>query len=524
MTRVAVRKVSGVPDAMLASPAIAIGTVLDGKYRVESVIGRGGMADVVAAKHEKMGHRVAVKVLRRQTACEALFPRVLREARAAAGLTSEHVTRVLDIGSLESGEPYLVMELLDGIDFGELLRRRGQLTVCDAATYLVQACDALGEAHALGIVHRDLKPSNLFLARRRGGTPLVKLMDFGISKLAEHGAAESAAEPLTAARDVLGTPHYMSPEQILSPRDVDARTDIWALGVLLYRLLTLRYAFGGETSAAIFISVASAPAPKLREVCPDAPPELEQLVLDCLEKAPAQRLPSAAAFARAILPFSDDETQRRYAHVGVGGAPVVISDTATTRRDDATFMDPLPEHVVRPTPSVSIPHSISISPSFSLPNEVASHKPGQARLKRVAILAVAAATVPIGILAARASATARQGTTVQLLALPETPAAATLPSSLLHDPIVETEPITSMASMAAAGSPYLPNALPPHAGLSTPPASSAARPATPARWPGPRGPASSQGSRSVGARTPGINALELPYDLSSGQNGKSPRP
>ena len=343
--RITVSAAPAVP-AILAPPAIAIGTLLDGKYRVESVIGHGGMADVVAAQHEKMGHRVAIKVLRRQTASDALFPRVLREARAAAGLSSEHVTRVLDIGSLESGEPYLVMELLDGIDFGELLRRRGQLTVCDAATYLVQVCDALGEAHARGIVHRDLKPSNLFLARRRGGTPLVKLMDFGISKIAEQDATEGGAEPLTAARDVLGTPHYMSPEQILSSRDVDAQTDIWSLGVLLYRLLTARYPFNGETSAAIFMRVASAPAPKLREARPDAPPEFEQLVLDCLEKAPEQRLANAAAFARTILPFSEDETQRRYAHVCTGGAPGVGSDTATTqRRDDAAFIAPLREHL-----------------------------------------------------------------------------------------------------------------------------------------------------------------------------------
>jgi serine/threonine-protein kinase len=276
------------------------------------------MAVVVAARHEAVGHRVAVKLLLPQATESTVYSRrALREARAAASLTSEHVTRVLDVGELESGEPYLVMELLEGQNFARMLKERGPLPVEEVATYLVQACEAIAEAHALGIVHRDLKPSNLFLCRRADGAPLVKLMDFGISKIVEQGLDDS----LTTTHDSLGTPHYMSPEQLVSSRDIDTRTDVWALGVIAYRLLTRQHVFDGETLAALYLAIASAPAPRLRDARPDVPPELDQLIARCLVKQRADRLQSVAEFAAVLLPLTDADTRKRYAHVGQ--APVL---------------------------------------------------------------------------------------------------------------------------------------------------------------------------------------------------------
>jgi serine/threonine-protein kinase len=322
--------------ALRVAPTVAVGAVLDGKYRVESVLGRGGMALVVAARHETLGHRVALKLLRPEASASPQYAqRALREARAAAALTSEHVTQVLDVGQLDSGQPYIVMELLEGSDFGAVLRERGPLAVRDVATYLVQACDAIAEAHGRGIVHRDLKPGNLFLARRRDGSPLVKLMDFGISKMVEG----SPDEALTATQDSLGTPHYMSPEQLLSARDVDTRTDVWALGVLAFRLLTGAYPFVGETAPAVHIAIASVRPPRLRDVRPDAPVAVDDLIARCLTKSRTDRLQTVVEFARTLLPFADEDTRRRYASVGEVSVPV----TEAPADDRAARASPEPD-------------------------------------------------------------------------------------------------------------------------------------------------------------------------------------
>jgi serine/threonine protein kinase len=298
--------------ALRVTEEIAVGTVLDGKYRLESVLGRGGMAVVFAATHVTLGHAVAIKVMKHEAGGSSTqAERIVREARAAAGLTSENTTRVLDIGSLDSGEPYIVMERLVGVDLAHLLLERGPLPVKDVASFLVQACEAVAEAHSKDLVHRDLKPSNLFLTTRRDGSPLVKLMDFGISKV----VSEAPEESLTATRDSLGTPHYMSPEQLMTSREVDTRTDVWAFGVILYRLLTGEHPFVGETTPAVHIAVASSPAPRLRDKRPDAPQPIEQLVFDCLVKSRAKRLQSVQAFAKVLLAFADEDTARRYAHL-----------------------------------------------------------------------------------------------------------------------------------------------------------------------------------------------------------------
>ena len=194
-----------------------VGELVAGRYAVEDIIGRGGMAVILGARHVELGQRVAIKLLRADTPQRAeVYARFLREARACAQMRSEHVVRVFDVGHLTSGQPFMVMEHLTGGDLGRLVQAGGSLPVEDAASYVLQACEAVAEAHAMGIVHRDLKPSNLFLAERADGSPIVKLLDFGISKVT---AAEGFE--LTATDATVGSPLFMSPEQIRGAKAVD---------------------------------------------------------------------------------------------------------------------------------------------------------------------------------------------------------------------------------------------------------------------------------------------------------------
>ncbi len=221
------------------------GELIGGKFIVETVLGVGGMGVVVSARHVQLGQTVAIKFLRRGalTNPEAVN-RFLREARASVGLQSAHVVRVMDVGTMDDGLPYMVMEHLSGTDLGQSLEARGLLPVEEAVDCLMQAMDAVAEAHSVGIVHRDLKPSNLFLSLRPDGSSLVKVLDFGISK-----AVDGAGPPanLTATTMVLGSPLYMSPEQVRSTKSVDTRTDVWALGVILYELVTGLPPFEADT-------------------------------------------------------------------------------------------------------------------------------------------------------------------------------------------------------------------------------------------------------------------------------------
>ncbi|HMJ12740.1 MAG TPA: protein kinase [Polyangiaceae bacterium] len=280
------------------------GDLLAGKYRVERVLGKGGMGFVVAAIHIQLEERVAVKFLMPEL-CQQEEPvtRFLREARAAVRIRSEHVARVLDVGVLEDGAPYMVMEYLDGHDLSAELDRRMQLGVHEAVEYVLQACEAIAEAHARGIVHRDLKPANLFLTRRADGSPLVKVLDFGISKAIVSDLAEAQAS-LTATQSLLGSPHYMSPEQVRKPKLVDARTDIWSLGVILYELLTGSLPFSAENAMSVLAAVVSDPTPRVRETRPDIPEGLEAVVFRCLSKEPGQRFADVAEFAEALSPFA----------------------------------------------------------------------------------------------------------------------------------------------------------------------------------------------------------------------------
>jgi len=286
------------------SASVRPGDVLAHKYRVERVLGTGGMGCVVAATHVELQERRALKfMLPHALADEAAVERFLREARAAVRLKSPHTVDVLDVGRLNTGEPYLVMEFLEGEDVKALLERGGPLPIDSAVDLVLQAVDAIDEAHDLGIVHRDLKPANLFLARGAKGKPLLKVLDFGVSKLMEGDRGQPS---LTQTDSVMGSPAYMSPEQMRSAKNVDTRTDIWALGVVLYELLTGKSPFEGTTITELALNVVGKEPSPLRAQRLEVPQTLEAVVLQCLAKDPDQRFQTAGELAGALRPFGSN--------------------------------------------------------------------------------------------------------------------------------------------------------------------------------------------------------------------------
>jgi eukaryotic-like serine/threonine-protein kinase len=280
------------------------GSVLAGKYRVDKVLGIGGMGVVVAARHLQLDTKVAIKfLLPAMLASPDAVARFAREARAAVKITSEHVARVFDVGTLETGAPYMVMEFLEGGDLASWIQQRGAMPVETALDFVLQACVAVAEAHGLGIVHRDLKPANLFCVRRADGKLSIKVLDFGISKFADTSGSASGMS-MTKTSAMMGSPLYMSPEQMRSSKDVDLRTDIWALGVVLYELLAGRVPFNGDTIPEVCVKIATEAPPPFRVYRRDAPEGLEAVVFRCLEKDPGRRYRNVAEFALAMAEFA----------------------------------------------------------------------------------------------------------------------------------------------------------------------------------------------------------------------------
>jgi len=281
--------------------AVQPGSILLGKYRVDRIIGVGGMGAVVGARHLQLDERVAIKfLLPEMLQHEEVVQRFLREARAAIKIRSEHCVRVLDVGTLENGAPYMVMEFLEGQDLSQLLEgHRGALPIPDVIDWVLQACEALAEAHQIGIVHRDLKPANLFLTRRADGTASVKVLDFGISKQAASGADAG----VTKTQAVLGSPRYMSPEQMRSTKDVDARADVWALGAVVHELIAGVPPFDAETMTALCAAILQDNPKPMGATRPEVTPELEMAVRGALEKDRDRRYRNVAQFAAALAPF-----------------------------------------------------------------------------------------------------------------------------------------------------------------------------------------------------------------------------
>ncbi|RYE83750.1 MAG: serine/threonine protein kinase, partial [Myxococcales bacterium] len=310
-----------VPPAAVSSGMPQPGDQIADEYLVERTMGEGGMGVVLAARRRSDGTRVAVKMLRPEAAVQPeSLTRFVREAQASAAIRSDHVARVFDVGTTIIGVPYIVMEYLDGVDFGQLLAERSWLPTAEAVDYMLQACEAVAHAHRLGIVHRDLKPANLFLTRKPDGSPLVKVIDFGISKITVPGADTA----LTATSFAFGTPMYMSPEQVRSTKHVDPRTDLWALGAILHEMLTGLPPFEGDSLPALSAAIIADPPRSLREARPDVPVALERAVHACLQKPVNARPATVLDFARSIAPYGSPSTSAALvAAIARVGAPTV---------------------------------------------------------------------------------------------------------------------------------------------------------------------------------------------------------
>jgi serine/threonine-protein kinase len=284
-----------VPEGAAYDPGVyEVGQILADKYRVDYQLGIGGMGVVLAATHMHLGTQIALKVLHKEMARGAIVERFLREARASAQLRSENVCRVSDVGVLADGVPFIVMEMLVGQDLQTVLRTNGPMPVHVAADYILQACVGVAEAHVAGIIHRDLKPGNLMWTQRPDGTTLIKVLDFGVAK-----APEGVDFSLTQTSNIIGSPGYMSPEQLKSSKDVDVRSDIWSLGIVLYELVSGKPPWNGESITELALRVAMDPMPPLVGVGP-----FETVIATCLEKDPAKRYQDLGEVAAALAPFA----------------------------------------------------------------------------------------------------------------------------------------------------------------------------------------------------------------------------
>jgi serine/threonine-protein kinase len=310
------------------SAPVEAGTVLAGKYRVDRVLGEGGMGIVVAATDLQLERRVAIKfLLPEYVQHKEAAQRFLREARAAVKIQSEHVARVIDVGTMDTGAPYMVMEFLEGQDLSGVLADRKTLPPEEAVAYVLEACDAIAEAHSVGIVHRDLKPANLFLARQPDGSSRVKVLDFGISKATM--TAGSTDPSLTRTSSMMGSPLYMSPEQMKSAKHVDPRTDVWALGVILYELLHGEPPFYAESIPELSAKVLLEEPVSIRSRRMDVPEALEAIVMKALAKNVDARFPTVADLAIALSPFGPHRTranvERASRVLRVTGGPLASS-------------------------------------------------------------------------------------------------------------------------------------------------------------------------------------------------------
>jgi eukaryotic-like serine/threonine-protein kinase len=420
------------------------GDIIADKYRVEQEIGRGGMGVVVAATHLDLDQRVAIKVLQKSAAYnQDAMARFLREARAAAKIRSEHVARVMDVGKLSDGLTYIVMEFLDGSDLADVLVKDGPMRITTAADYVLQACEGIAAAHAAGIIHRDIKPANLFLARQPGRTNVVKILDFGVSKFSRNAIIASDGSA-TQTGQVFGSPIYMSPEQLDSTIPIDGRTDIWALGIVLYELLAGKPPFYGKSSANIMTSIMRDPAPKLRAIRADVPEALEEVVMRCLEKDRDQRFSTVIDLAEAIAPFcgkgADDTVNRIYQ---------ILAESAAAP-GETTFDDTLGKTDASPSKSTSSgkqserrgsgPRRDSGEPSPSIGGSSHTHgglnPQSKRRIAAVGFVGVAALVAAGATLSTRTS--------------PPVPSPAVQPPPEASQAKVVAPPVVSEAPMATA--------------------------------------------------------------------------
>jgi serine/threonine-protein kinase len=468
---------------------VPVGHILANKYRVDRFIAAGGMGVVAAGMHLELDQPVAIKFLciENELSGEGV-ERFRREARAAAKIHSEHVVRVFDVGLLDAQVPYLVMELLEGNDLDVEIEARGALPVYEAVSYVLQAIDALAEAHAVGIVHRDLKPSNLYLARRSDGLRVIKVLDFGISKsLIKSTPSEMG---LTKTSSLVGSPLFMSPEQMRSAKDVDARTDVWALGSILYYLVTAREPFDGDTLPQLCVSVMNEPHRPAREVVPSVPEALDQVIARCLEKDRARRFDSLAELAEALVPFAPGfraHAERASRLLGKRPRESFTPDQDALRPSHVELAGALTQRIVEPHAAVEPSPAARASETQASWDQTARNAATKKRVPIIASLVVVAIAVVAFFSTRSTPGIAVPPNTVPEAESPRQSVAAATPEISAPAESAEARATASAAPSAeievAPRSPS--SAASPKAGSAPRPrAASVARPVTPEKKPG----------------------------------------
>src|SRR5262252_582286 len=295
----AVFSASGPPEGVSQNMSLQQGQVLDGKYKIVRVIGEGGMGAVYEGENVRIRRRVAIKVLHAGIASNTeMVQRFEREAQVAGTVGNDHILEILDLGALPAGERYMVMEFLDGETLTDRIKARTRLSPREATRLLRQVLKGLAAAHGEGIVHRDLKPDNIFILREKAGIKdFVKIIDFGISKFTEPGGASSR---MTRTGALMGTPHYMAPEQATGSTDIDRRTDIYAVGIIMYEMLTGRVPFQAETFNQLLFEIALAKIIPARQVVPDLDPAIDSIVMKASARDPAHRFQTCDEFVAAL--------------------------------------------------------------------------------------------------------------------------------------------------------------------------------------------------------------------------------
>jgi len=329
---------------------VGMGDVLAGKYRIERVHQRGAHGVTAEAEHLQLGQRVAVKLLSSTNRRPAeMMSQLSGSARIAAQLRNEHIARLIDVGALDGDTPYIVSEHLAGTALSGVMRVRERLPIAEAVDYVLQTCEALAEAHVLGLIHGNLKLSNLFLTRNHDGRPMIKVLDFAIS-----GVALAGSTIFSRADSTVASLSSLAPEQVRDARSVDARADIWALGTILYELISGVPAFSASSAPGLFAMIAADPVPPLGELQSDTPAALESVISRCLEKDRERRWANVEVFARELENFASPE--------GRESVPRVV---ALSERRPLTPRSTLPPPLPGANLSQSIVHVAASTPTAS---------------------------------------------------------------------------------------------------------------------------------------------------------------
>jgi eukaryotic-like serine/threonine-protein kinase len=484
---------------------VELGSVVNGKFRIDALLGEGGVGVVYAAQHLELDERVALKFLRTESLRNAdLVRRFAREAKAAVSIKSEHVARIMDVGADEdTGAPFIVMEYLEGMDVSSALKIHGVFSLTDVAEYTLHVCDALAIAHAKGIVHRDIKPENLFLTATQHARSLksVKVLDFGISKVALTGKVSSANLALERTVHLMGTPLYMSPEQVRSTGDVDLRSDIWSLGMVIYEMLTGTTAFQATSLPELCAAILERGVVPLREHRDDVPEGMARVVERCLQKDPALRFQNVGALASAMLPFAPKRAR-------------VCAERAISVLHEAGIAEPeLRVHSTLPPPSheaivvgAEITRQVRALPAASsapVQASAASTEPGRPRSRAIlvgaGVVAVALGIAAFALLghhgpapssAATSSPTPDPVSTAGVSA-PAPPTAIQVPSSPASAVVTAPVPSTSAPTTSAPGAtrpPVAAASFKPAPAKSAPSASASKPPGPPKTSPSDEGP------------------------------------